>query len=109
MEKIGSVSNGLPLHAQSILEPVARSVFHLFSSISQGRFLVDKTGRIVWVNEDYLRFLPALGLSPVDPFFRRPCDCGELTRPGCAEAGGLVASSPFFSAECFAHPGSALA
>ena len=33
----------------------------VFSSISQGMFLVDRTGRIVWVNEGYKRFLPALG------------------------------------------------
>jgi transcriptional regulator with PAS, ATPase and Fis domain len=56
----------LPLDAQSILELAARSMFHLFSSISQGMFLVDRTGRIVWLNEGYKRFLPALGFSSVD-------------------------------------------
>ncbi|MCJ0762842.1 sigma-54 interaction domain-containing protein [Variovorax terrae] len=58
----------LPLDGQSILELAARSMFHLFSSISQGMFLVDRTGRIVWVNEGYQRFLPALGFSSVDQF-----------------------------------------
>jgi transcriptional regulator with PAS, ATPase and Fis domain len=58
----------LPLDAQSILALAARSMFHLFSSISQGMFLVDRTGRIVWVNEGYQRFLPALGFSSVDQF-----------------------------------------
>ena len=43
-------------------------MFHLFSSISQGMFLVDRSGRIVWVNEGYQRFLPALGFSSVDQF-----------------------------------------
>ena len=43
-------------------------MFHLFSSISQGMFLVDHTGRIVWVNEGYQRFLPALGFSSLDQF-----------------------------------------
>ena len=43
-------------------------MFHVFSSISQGMFLVDRTGRIVWVNEGYKRFLPALGFSSVDQF-----------------------------------------
>ena len=43
-------------------------MFHLFSSISQGMFLVDRSGRIVWVNEGYKRFLPALGFSSVDQF-----------------------------------------
>ena len=43
-------------------------MFQQFSSISQGMFLVDKTGRIVWLNEGYKRFLPALGFSSVDQF-----------------------------------------
>ena len=61
-------SHGLPLDAQGILELAARSMFHLFSSISQGMFLVDRSGRIVWVNEGYQRFLPALGFTSVDQF-----------------------------------------
>ena len=64
----GNPKHGLPLDAQSILELAARSMFHLFSSISQGMFLVDRTGRIVWVNEGYKRFLPALGFSSVEQF-----------------------------------------
>lgn len=60
--------HGLPLDAQSILALAARSMFDLFSSISQGMFLVDRSGRIVWVNEGYKRFLPALGFSSVDQF-----------------------------------------
>ena len=58
----------LPQDADSILALAARSMFHLFSSISQGMFLVDRTGRIVWVNEGYKRFLPALGFSSVEQF-----------------------------------------
>src|SRR5829696_4199250 len=61
-------SDTLPRDGQSILELAARSMFQLFSSISQGMFLVDRTGRIVWVNEGYKRFLPALGFSSVDQF-----------------------------------------
>jgi transcriptional regulator with PAS, ATPase and Fis domain len=68
MEHTDTRPNGLPLDAQSILELAARSMFQLFSSISQGMFLVDRTGRIVWVNEGYKRFLPALGFSSVDQF-----------------------------------------
>jgi transcriptional regulator with PAS, ATPase and Fis domain len=56
----------LPRDGQSILALAARSMFQLFSSISQGMFLVDRTGRIVWLNEGYERFLPALGFSSVD-------------------------------------------
>ena len=55
----------LPRDAQSILELAARSMFHLFSNIAQGMFLVDRTGRIVWVNEGYQRFLPEIMLAVV--------------------------------------------
>ena len=46
-------------------------MFQLFSTVSQGMFLVDLRGRIVWVNEGYQRFLPDLGLSSVDQFVGR--------------------------------------
>ncbi len=65
---LSSAPHGLPLDGEGILELAARSMFHLFSSISQGMFLVDRSGRIVWVNEGYKRFLPALGFSSVDQF-----------------------------------------
>ncbi|MFI5446614.1 sigma-54 interaction domain-containing protein [Polaromonas sp. UC242_47] len=68
MHPTDTTPHGLPRDAQSILELAARSMFQLFSSISQGMFLVDRTGRIVWVNEGYKRFLPALGFSSVDQF-----------------------------------------
>ncbi|MDW5443169.1 sigma-54 interaction domain-containing protein [Polaromonas sp. SM01] len=68
MQAPDTPTTGLPRDAQSILELAARSMFQLFSSISQGMFLVDRTGRIVWVNEGYKRFLPALGFSSVDQF-----------------------------------------
>jgi transcriptional regulator with PAS, ATPase and Fis domain len=68
MDHTDTLPHGLPLDAKSILALAARSMFDLFSSISQGMFLVDRTGRIVWVNEGYKRFLPALGFSSVDQF-----------------------------------------
>src|SRR5450830_1453113 len=58
----------LPLDGDSILALAAQSMFHLFSSISQCMFLVDRSGCIVWVNEGYRRFLPALGFSSIDQF-----------------------------------------
>ncbi|MFZ4284791.1 sigma-54 interaction domain-containing protein [Variovorax sp. HJSM1_2] len=61
----------LPLDPEGILAYAARSMFHLFSSISQGMFLVDRSGRIVWVNEGYKRFLPALGVASADEFVGR--------------------------------------
>ncbi|MDP3139891.1 MAG: sigma 54-interacting transcriptional regulator [Burkholderiaceae bacterium] len=68
MSAQASPAHNLPRDAQSILALASRSMFHQFSSISQGMFLVDRSGRIVWVNEGYKRFLPALGFSSVDQF-----------------------------------------
>ncbi|MDA7417545.1 sigma 54-interacting transcriptional regulator [Xenophilus arseniciresistens] len=65
---IVSPSAALPLDAKGILGLAARSMFQLFSSISQGMFLIDRTGRIVWINEGYRRFLPALGFERVEQF-----------------------------------------
>ena len=58
----------LPRDGQSILALAARSMFQLFSNISQGMFLVDRSGTIVWVNEGYKRFLPLLGFESVEQF-----------------------------------------
>ncbi len=69
-----SAPPALPLDAEGILALAARSMFHLFSSISQGMFLVDRSGRIVWVNEGYRRFLPALGFSSIDQFLGHMVD-----------------------------------
>ncbi|WP_077002599.1 sigma-54-dependent Fis family transcriptional regulator [Variovorax sp. KK3] len=68
MSAAAAQSSALPLDAEGILAAAARSMFHLFSSMSQGMFLVDRSGRIVWVNEGYRRFLPALGFSSIDQF-----------------------------------------
>jgi transcriptional regulator with PAS, ATPase and Fis domain len=56
----------LPRDGESILALAARSMFHLFSSVSQGMFLVDRSGRIVWLNDGYKRFLPLLGFGGAD-------------------------------------------
>ena len=71
MDALAPDTPALPLDAKGILELAARSMFHLFSSVSQGMFLVDLGGCIVWVNEGYQRFLPDLGLSSVDQFIGR--------------------------------------
>ena len=63
-----STPQTLPRDGEAILALAARSMFQLFSSVSQGMFLVDRTGRIVWVNDGYKRFLPDLGFSSVDQF-----------------------------------------
>jgi transcriptional regulator with PAS, ATPase and Fis domain len=74
MSAATAAPSALPLDAESILALAARSMFHLFSSISQGMFLVDRSGRIVWVNEGYRRFLPALGFSSIDQFLGHPVE-----------------------------------
>ena len=63
-----STPHTLPRDGEAVLALAARSMFQLFSSVSQGMFLVDRSGRIVWVNEGYQRFLPDLGFSSVDQF-----------------------------------------
>ncbi len=62
----------LPRDAQSILELAARSMFDLFANASEGMMLVDRDARVVWVNEQYKRFLPALGFDRVEDFVGHP-------------------------------------
>lgn len=62
----------LPRDAQSILELAARSMFDLFASASEGMMLVDKSGKVVWINDQYRRFLPALGFEREEDFVGHP-------------------------------------
>jgi transcriptional regulator with PAS, ATPase and Fis domain len=62
----------LPRDSVSVLKLAARSMFDLFSSMSEGMMLVDRAGRVVWINEGYKRFLPALGFSREEDFVGRP-------------------------------------
>lgn len=62
----------LPRDAQSILELAARSMFDLFANASEGMMLVDRQARVVWINEQYKRFLPALGFERVEDFVGHP-------------------------------------
>jgi transcriptional regulator with PAS, ATPase and Fis domain len=68
MEKTDS----LPRDAQSILELAARSMFDLFANASEGMMLVDRQARVVWINDQYKRFLPALGYDRVEDFVGHP-------------------------------------
>jgi transcriptional regulator with PAS, ATPase and Fis domain len=63
-----NASAALPQDAESILALAARSMFALFSNVSQGMFLVNREGRVVWINEGYKRFLPALGFAHESEF-----------------------------------------
>jgi transcriptional regulator with PAS, ATPase and Fis domain len=64
----------LPRDAASVLKLAARSMFDMFSSMSEGMMLVDRSGRVVWINEGYKRFLPALGFAREEDFVGRPVE-----------------------------------
>jgi transcriptional regulator with PAS, ATPase and Fis domain len=63
---------GLPTDAQSILALAARSLFDVFANASEGMLLVDRSGKVVWINDQYRRFLPALGFAREDDFVGQP-------------------------------------
>ena len=65
-------SPALPRDAASILELAARSMFDLFASASEGMVLVDRDARVVWINDQYRRFLPALGFPREADFVGHP-------------------------------------
>ena len=64
----------LPKDAASVLKLAAQSMFDLFSTMSEGMMLVDRSGRVVWINESYKRFLPALGFETAEQFVGRPVE-----------------------------------
>ena len=65
-------STALPRDAASILELAARSMFDLFAGASEGMLLVDRDARVVWINDQYRRFLPALGFPREEDFVGHP-------------------------------------
>ncbi|MEW6690061.1 MAG: sigma 54-interacting transcriptional regulator [Pseudomonadota bacterium] len=69
-----SKSPRLPRDAASIRKLAARSMFDLFSSMSEGMMLVDRAGRVVWINDSYKKFLPALGFKDESEFVGRPVE-----------------------------------
>jgi transcriptional regulator with PAS, ATPase and Fis domain len=62
----------LPRDAQSILQLAAKSMFELFAGASQGMLLVDREARVVWIDDQYRRFLPALGFEREEDFVGHP-------------------------------------
>jgi transcriptional regulator with PAS, ATPase and Fis domain len=66
------LDKSLPLDGQRILELAARSMFDLFANASEGMMLVDREARVVWINDQYKRFLPALGFERVEDFVGHP-------------------------------------
>ena len=67
-----NLPDSVPRDAQSILELAGRSMFDLFANASEGMLLVDRQARVVWVNDLYKRFLPALGFDRVEDFVGQP-------------------------------------
>ncbi len=67
-----TLSQPLPRDAQSILELAARSMFDLFANASEGMLLVDRDARVVWINDQYRRYLPALGFAREEDFVGHP-------------------------------------
>ncbi len=65
-------SGSLPRDAASVLELAARSMFDLFARASEGMLLVDREARVVWINDQYRRFLPALGFPREEDFVGHP-------------------------------------
>ena len=59
---------GLPKDAQSILNLAAKSLFDVFAHASEGMLLVDRAGYVVWINDQYRRYLPALGFAREEDF-----------------------------------------
>ena len=66
--------DALPQDAGSILKLAAQSMFDLFSSMAQGMLLVDRDARVVWINDGYRKFLPALGFDRREDFVGRPVE-----------------------------------
>ena len=63
---------GLPKDAQSILNLAAKSLFDVFAHASEGMLLVDRSGSVVWINDQYRRYLPALGFASEQEFVGQP-------------------------------------
>ncbi len=67
-----TTASDLPRDVAPILELAARSMFDLFASASEGMMLVDRAARVVWINDQYRRFLPALGFAREQDFVGHP-------------------------------------
>ena len=69
---IKNTAGHLPKDAHSILNLAARSLFEVFASASEGMLLVDRSGCVVWINDQYRRYLPALGFASELDFVGQP-------------------------------------
>jgi len=58
----------LPADVDGVLRLAAQSMFEHFAEAAQGMMLLDREHRIVWINDGYKRFLPALGFGSETEF-----------------------------------------
>ena len=72
----------LPLDATRVLTLAAQSLFDTFGRTAMGTMVVDRQHRIVWIDDGYRRFLPALGHAEADFIGRRVEDVVPNTLMG---------------------------
>ncbi|MFN9747477.1 MAG: sigma-54 interaction domain-containing protein [Betaproteobacteria bacterium] len=70
------------LDAASAVELAARGMFQTFARTAMGTMVVDRGHRIVWIDDGYRRFLPALGREEHDFIGRRVEDVVPNTLMG---------------------------
>ena len=78
----GAPHSPLPLNADRVLALAAQSMFDIFKSTALGTMVVDRGHRIVWIDDGYRRFLPALGHLESDFIGRRVEDVVPNTLMG---------------------------
>ncbi len=72
----------LALDADRVLQLAAQSMFDTFARTAMGTLVVDRSHRIVWIDDGYRRFLPALGHAEDDFVGRRVEDVVPNTLMG---------------------------
>ena len=72
----------LTLDAERVLALAAQSMFDTFARTAMGTMVVDSAHRIVWIDDGYRRFLPALGRAEGDFVGRRVEDVVPNTLMG---------------------------
>ncbi len=77
-----SVETPQDLDATRVLQLAAQSMFDTFARTAMGTMVVDRSHRIVWIDDGYRRFLPALGHAEDDFVGRRVEDVVPNTMMG---------------------------
>ena len=72
----------LPADIDGMLRLAAQSMFAHFADAAQGMLLLDREHRIVWINDGYKRFLPALGFAGEQEFVGRRIEEVKLVNTG---------------------------